>query len=116
VPHKPNSTQSPDGLPLWTITDLAQRLQIKPSTLYAWTEQGKIPCLKIHRLIRFRPEEITRWIESCRPIRLETTLDGLMDTDRGDINALVARAKQEAYTSLHGETRPKPSPKRKEEE
>ena len=94
---------------LLTIKDLSLRLQIKPSTLYAWAEQGKIPCLKIHRLIRFRPEEIAQWIESCRPIRLETTLEDLRNANRGDINVLVARAKREAYNSPHGETRPESS-------
>ena len=33
---------------LLTIKDLAEQLQIKPSTLYAWASQGKIPCVRIH--------------------------------------------------------------------
>ena len=115
MPHTPNSTQSPDRPSLWTITDLAQRLQIKPSTLYAWAKQGKIPCRKIHRLVRFQPEEITQWIESCRPPKLETKLGGFKNAERGEIDALIARAKRETYNLPHGETRPTSSPSRKEE-
>ena len=38
---------------LLTIKDLSAWLNIKPSTLYLWAAQGKIPCQKIHGLIRF---------------------------------------------------------------
>ena len=41
---------------LLTIKDLSARLNIKPSTLYLWATQGKIPCRKIHGLIRFDPD------------------------------------------------------------
>ena len=47
---------------LLTIKDLAEQLRIKPSTLYAWASQGKIPCVRIHGLIRFRPEDIEGWL------------------------------------------------------
>ena len=40
---------------LLTIKDVARQLQIKPATLYAWAAHGKIPCRKIHGLIRFDP-------------------------------------------------------------
>ena len=42
---------------LLTVKELASHLHIKPSTLYAWAGQGRIPCLKIHSLVRFRREE-----------------------------------------------------------
>ena len=47
---------------LLTIKDLAKQLQIKPSTLYAWVAQGKIPSRKTHGLVRFNPVEIDRWM------------------------------------------------------
>ena len=34
----------------WDIRQLSAYLNVKPSTLYAWVAQGKIPCRKIHRL------------------------------------------------------------------
>jgi len=49
---------------LCTIKELAEELSINPCTLYAWAAQGRIPCIKIHGLVRFRREDIARWIES----------------------------------------------------
>ena len=49
---------------LCTIKELAAELSINPSTLYAWAAQGRIPCVKLHGLVRFRREEIERWVES----------------------------------------------------
>ena len=40
------------------IAMLAERLQVRRSTLYAWAEQGSIPHLKLGRLLRFDPDEI----------------------------------------------------------
>jgi excisionase family DNA binding protein len=62
---------------LLTVKNLSQRLQIKPSTLYAWVSHGKIPCRKIHGLVRFDPTEIDRWLASFSPphsvpIQMET--------------------------------------------
>ncbi len=53
------------GLTLWDIKTLSECLAIKTSTLYAWVEQGKIPVVRIRRLIRFRPEDISEWLAEC---------------------------------------------------
>lgn len=92
-----------------TVKDLAPHLQVKPSTLYAWVAQGKIPFVKIHGLLRFRRDEIEQWLESFRKqgapaLGKPTTRRRALDLDR-----LVASAKREVYTRRHGETRPKPS-------
>ena len=47
---------------LLTIKELAEQLRLKPSTLYAWASQSKIPCVRMHGLIRFRPEDIKGWL------------------------------------------------------
>ena len=52
---------------LLTVKALSQRLQITPSTLYAWANQGKIPSRKIHGLVRFDPTDIDRWLASFSP-------------------------------------------------
>ena len=44
---------------LLTVKELASHLHIKPSTLYAWAGQGRIPCLKIHGLLWFRARRHT---------------------------------------------------------
>jgi hypothetical protein len=41
----------------WAIRELSVSLSVKPSTLYAWAGQERIPCLTIHGLVRFRREE-----------------------------------------------------------
>jgi excisionase family DNA binding protein len=50
--------------PMLTIVQVSEWLHIKPSTLYAWVSQGKIPHVKIHGLIRFQPDEIQQWLAS----------------------------------------------------
>ncbi len=99
---------------LLTIQDVAQQLQIKPSTLYAWAAQGRIPSLKIHGLLRFRPEEVALWVESFRQSRPKSVPIGSRKVDQSDINDLIARARREVYSTPHGEARPKSSLSRKE--
>ena len=52
---------------LLTVKNLSAWINVKPSTLYLWATQGKIPCRKIHGLIRFDPEVITFWLRSFDP-------------------------------------------------
>ena len=100
---------------LLTVKNLSQRLQIKPSTLYAWVRHGKIPCRKIHGLVRFDPIEIDRWLASFSPPQPVPPQIGRRKTDNFDLDRLIASAKREVYTSGHGETRPKSSLIGKEE-
>ncbi|MDP2384123.1 MAG: helix-turn-helix domain-containing protein [Nitrospirota bacterium] len=97
---------------LLTVKDLSAWLNMKPSTLYLWAAQGKIPCRKIHGLIRFEREQVLVWLQS-----FERKPPGYMPsaprTQHNDIDELIEAAKREAYTR-HGETRPTASPKGKE--
>jgi len=84
------------------IAALAEHLRIKRSTLYAWVEQGTIPHLKLGRLLRFDPDEIEVWLQANRhgvapeptPSRRRHGID--------NVDALIAEAKREVYTSCHG--------------
>ena len=98
---------------LLTVNALSQRLQIKPSTLYAWASQGKIPCRKIHGLVRFDPIEIDRWLASFAPPQSVPPKIGTCRADHADLERLIASAKRAVYTSGHGETIT-PSPTGKE--
>jgi excisionase family DNA binding protein len=98
---------------LLTVKTLSQRLQIKPSTLYAWANQGKIPCRKIHGLVRFDPSEIDRWLASFSPLQSVPPQIGTRRSDHTDLDRLIASAKRAVYTSGHGETIT-PSPTGKE--
>jgi excisionase family DNA binding protein len=101
---------------LWTVKDIVRRLQIKPSTVYAWAAQGMIPSFKIHGLLRFRPEEVAQWVESFRQSKPKTTPAGHRKAEHGEIEALIALARREVYSAPHGETRPKSSLTRKEDD
>lgn len=94
---------------LLTVKALSEWLQIKPSTVYAWVSQGKIPCRKIHGLVRFDSTEIDHWLASFCPPQFRPPEIRKRRTDHSDLDRLIASAKREVYTSGHGETRPKPS-------
>ena len=96
-----------------TVKELSAWLNIKPSTLYLWVSQNKIPCRRIHGLVRFEPEAIQAWLKSFetspgKPFLLRTY------EDTCDLDQLIEAAKSEVYTR-HGETIT-PSPRTKEEQ
>ena len=101
---------------LLTVKELADQLHIKPATLYAWAAQDKIPCLRIHGLLRFDRQTIHDWLNSFGTSRHDQgVLLGRRNNSSDSVDALIARAKRAAYTARHGETRPKSSLIGKEE-
>ena len=100
---------------LLTVKQVSEWLNFKPSTLYLWAAKGKIPCRKIHSLIRFEPDAIQRWLDSFTAEHdLTESPRPCAHLDR-DLERLIAAAKRDVYTPRHGETRPKSSLIRKEE-
>lgn len=92
---------------LLTVKDVSSYLQVKPSTVYAWAKQGKIPCKRLNGVVRFVLEEVQSWVQRCSivqppPVPLTLSSGRLLDVD-----AIVEAAKREVYTPRHGETRPK---------
>jgi excisionase family DNA binding protein len=100
---------------LLTIKQVAVWLNIKPSTLYAWAGQGKIPCRKIHGLVRFDPDAIRRWLGSFQTPHVLAGPEYPSAHLNCDLDQLIAAAKRDVYTLRHGETRPKSSLIGKEE-
>ena len=49
---------------LMTVREVAKYLRVKPSTIYEWAKDGKIPAAKVGRLWRFHREEIDAWVRS----------------------------------------------------
>jgi excisionase family DNA binding protein len=88
---------------LLTIHDVAQWLTVKPSTLYAWIAQGKMPALKIHGVIRFRREDIEAWLAKCQlePPTPARPADR-RPRSRHDVDALIATTKAGVYTADRG--------------
>ena len=97
---------------LLTIKDVSGWLNIKPSTLYLWVAQGKIPCQKIHGLIRFDREAVTVWLRSFNSLQVTARSPLIRQQDR-DLNRIIEAAKRQGYTPGHGETKT-PSPTGKE--
>ncbi len=98
-----------------TVKQVCDWLNMKPSTLYLWAAQGKIPSQKIHGLVRFDPDAIRGWLASFQK---QHDLGGspCPRARHGiDLDRLIAAAKRDVYTPRHGETRPKSSLIGKEE-
>ncbi|MGH7206628.1 MAG: helix-turn-helix domain-containing protein [Nitrospiraceae bacterium] len=102
-----SASAGPCGTPssYLTVKELSESLHIKPATLYAWAAQGKIPCVKIHGLIRFRRDEIEQWLETLRNQRPNARGKPATRHKALDIDRLIASAKRNDYTSTW-ETRP----------
>jgi excisionase family DNA binding protein len=47
-----------------TVNQVAELIQAKPSTVYAWAEQSRIPSIKINGLRRFIESEILTWLDN----------------------------------------------------
>jgi excisionase family DNA binding protein len=56
------------------IRELSKMLHVSVSMLYAWISQGKIPYVKLGRLVRFDLQAVKKWLEeqSIEPKRRET--------------------------------------------
>jgi excisionase family DNA binding protein len=97
---------------LMDIKEVSAWLNLKASTLYLWVSQGKIPAMKIHGVIRFRRDVIEEWMRAFE------TSQGLASASTAptprslpcrrrqgidNVDALIARAKAEAYSSSPGD-------------
>jgi excisionase family DNA binding protein len=49
-----------------TVKQVAELVQAKPSTIYAWAEQGILPSIKMAGLLRFDENEVIEFIKSCK--------------------------------------------------
>ena len=50
----------------YTVKTLAERLAVKPLTIYRLLKDGKLSAVKIGRSIRFDPDEIDVFLESVK--------------------------------------------------
>ncbi len=50
---------------LYSVPEVADFLNISIHTLRAWISQRRIPFIKLGRLVRFRPEDLGKFINSC---------------------------------------------------
>lgn len=54
-------------MPRWmSVTEVAEYLGLKPSTIYAYVSERRIPHYKRGHLVRFREDEIDAWMNETR--------------------------------------------------
>ncbi len=55
---------------LMTYGEVEELLQVKRSTIYGWVSRGVIPFVRLSgRVVRFRRDEITTWIDAGKNSR-----------------------------------------------
>jgi excisionase family DNA binding protein len=54
---------------LLTVPEVAEILQVSPSTVYRRIKSGELPCIKLgHRQVRIKPEDLEAYIEAHRVV------------------------------------------------
>jgi len=48
---------------LMTAKQVSELIEVKPSTVYQWVHLGLIPHIKIGKCVRFKKDELFRWID-----------------------------------------------------
>lgn len=46
-----------------TLEEVAKYLKLTPQTIYVWSQEGKIPAVKIGKEWRFRKSTIDKWFD-----------------------------------------------------
>jgi excisionase family DNA binding protein len=94
-----------------TIQEVSNYLHIKPATLYAKTEGGELPHYKIGRLVRFKKDDIDKWMEDQRhdPIDAGKAVRRVLRAKNKSslaqvIKKVIAKKKEILYPSINGKT------------
>ncbi|MCK5506280.1 MAG: helix-turn-helix domain-containing protein [Thermodesulfovibrionia bacterium] len=61
-----------------TVKELSELVKIKEKTIYYLVSQGSIPHYRIGKLVRFKQDEIERWMESKKAKPLEKPVDKML--------------------------------------
>jgi predicted site-specific integrase-resolvase len=86
------------------VSYISKMLDIKPQTLYAWAERGRIPgATKLNGLLRFNVEEVEAWIESKRIRETPTIAFPRIKSD--NVDSLVENVKRSVLNSPQGKAR-----------
>jgi len=92
-----------------SIEDVAIYLGIKKSTVYSKVKSGEIPHYRLGRLLKFRKEDIDRWMEGNRQKIVsvsQSTKKKARHKQSVDVNRIVRKAidetKEIRYTRHNG--------------
>ena len=53
---------------LLTLRDVARYLQVSEKTVRRWVAQGRLPCLRLGRALRFEPGDVFRWVSARKEV------------------------------------------------
>ncbi len=88
---------------LLNIDELTEILGVTKATIYSWTSQNKIPHIKLSkRLLKFREDEIMKWLENksihegLGGLQGHKSTKRLQGLDDERIKKIVEAAKREA--------------------
>jgi excisionase family DNA binding protein len=76
-----------------TIPELAALLKLSEQTIRRYVLNDDIPYHKVKKVIRFRPSEIERWVESSG---LDTSVNSGAEQEQGDLFADLQNAGEAA--------------------
>lgn len=62
---------------LWTLEDVAQFLQVKPSVVRYWARNREIPYVRLGRCIRFKQADIVNWVNGKERCTVRSDLSNL---------------------------------------
>jgi len=51
---------------LLTVEEASQLLRVKRSTLYSWVHRRQVPFQKVRGLLRFRQNDLQKWLDDQR--------------------------------------------------
>ncbi len=48
---------------LMTAKQVSELIEVRPSTIYHWVQEGFIPYVKLGKCVRFKKADLFRWID-----------------------------------------------------
>ena len=96
-----------------TIDELSEYLNLKRSTLYSMVESGQLPHYRVGRRIRFKRNDLDRWMESHRreSVNANTKAQGILKaTNKGalEIDRVTKKSIEEAKGKRYTSSQEKP--------
>ena len=75
---------------LMTAKQVSELIEVRPSTVYQWVHLGLIPYVKIGKCVRFKKEELLRWIDkNHRKERISfRSIEKSLKSKRGSVVAI----------------------------
>jgi excisionase family DNA binding protein len=77
------------------VHEVAEYLGLKPSTIYDYVRERRIPHHKIpgSRILKFKLPEIDRWLESCRIETTDEYIEKIRNKDGSNGNPTPEKAR-----------------------